>query len=233
MTLLKLEDLRVKIGETEVVRGVNLEVEAGEVHLLFGPNGSGKSTLLRAIMGLPSYSITGGRIIFEGRDISALKTYERAALGIALMHQNPRPISVKLRQIVVELSKKYGSDPELIRNLNLDGLMDRELYKGFSGGEIKRTELALILLQKPKLALLDEPDSGVDLWSLRVVGKIVNELAAQGVGVLLVTHTGAIAEHIRNVAKTHVLVNGRIVASGELPAILKTIRERGYGAFKG
>lgn len=233
MTLLKLEDLHVRIGENEVVKGVNLEIKPGEIHLLFGPNGSGKSTLLRAVMGLPSHTVSRGRVVFEGHNISTLKAHERAMLGIALMHQNPRPISVKLRQMVVELSKKFGTDIESIRNLSLNGLMDRELYKGFSGGEIKRTELALILLQRPKLALLDEPDSGVDLWSLRLVGKIINEMADQGVAVLLVTHTGAIAEHLRHVVATHVLVNGRIVASGELPIILRTIRERGYNAFKG
>ncbi|MEM1567667.1 MAG: ABC transporter ATP-binding protein [Thermofilaceae archaeon] len=233
MTLLKLEDLHVEIEHKEVVKGVSLEVEAGEIHLLFGPNGSGKSTLLRAVMGLPSCTISKGRVIFEGRDITTLKAYERALLGIALMHQNPRPLSVKLRQMVVELSRKFGSDPELIRDLNLDGLMDRELHKGFSGGELKRAELALVLLQRPKLALLDEPDSGVDLESLRLVGRIINEMADHGVAVLLVTHTGAVAEHLRNVAATHVLVNGRIVASGELPSILRTIRHKGYSAFEG
>ena len=231
MTLLKIEELHVRAGSAEIVKGVSLEIDAGEVHLLFGPNGSGKSTLLRAIMGLPSYTISKGRIIFDGADIGGLKAHERAKLGIALMHQNPRPISVKLSQMLAELSRKYGSDPSVALKLGLNGLMDRELFKGFSGGEIKRAELALVLLQKPRLALLDEPDSGVDLSSLKIVGGIINELADSGVAVLLVTHTGTIAEYIRKVAAAHVMVGGKLVATGELTEIVESLRREGYSAF--
>lgn len=232
MTLLKIEELHVKAGSVEIVKGVSLEISSGEVHVLFGPNGSGKSTLLRAIMGLPSCTVSRGRIIFDGMDISRLKAHERARLGIALMHQNPRPISVKLSQMVAELSKKYGSNPSIALKLGLNGLMNRELFRGFSGGEIKRAELALVLLQKPRLALLDEPDSGVDLSSLKIVGGVINELADSGVAILLVTHTGAIAEYIRNVAATHVMVDGRLVATGELPEIINVLRREGYSAFR-
>lgn len=228
---MKIVDLHVKVGQAEIVKGVNLEIDAGEAHLLFGPNGSGKSTLLKAVMGLPSCTVTIGRVLFEGRDITGLKAYERANLGIALMHQNPKPVSVKLQQMVLELSRRHASDPRVVRSLNLDGLMDRELHKGFSGGESKRAELALVLLQRPKLALLDEPDSGVDLSSLRLVGRVINELTDNGVAVLLVTHTGAVAEHLRSVTATHVMVDGRIVATGDLLEILRIIRERGYRAW--
>ncbi len=231
MPLLVLENLHVRVGSLEIVKGVSLEIDAGEVHLLFGPNGSGKSTLLRAIMGLPSYVVSRGRILFDGRDVSALRAHERARLGIALMHQNPRPVSVRFGQLVAEMSRRYGQRPDVIGKLGLDGLLDRELFRGFSGGEMKRAELALVLLQRPRLALLDEPDSGVDLPSLRVVGSVINELASGGVAVLLVTHTGLIAEHIERVRRTHVMVGGRLVASGDLHEILERLREGGYDAF--
>lgn len=233
MSLLKLEDVHVYVEQKEVIKGVNLKVERGEVHVLLGPNGSGKSTLLRAIMGLPGYGVTRGKILFEGRDLDPLKPYERARLGIALMHQNPKPISVKLQQVIKELCKRYGAPQDLVQRLGVNGLMDRELFKGFSGGEIKRVELALTILQKPKLAMLDEPDSGVDLGNLKLVGEAINSLAIEGTSILLVTHTGVIADYLNKVDFTHVIVDGRIVASGELWEMLDLIREKGYQAFMG
>lgn len=231
MSLLRVEGLRVRVGGVEVVRGVSIEVGEGEVHVLMGPNGSGKSTLLRAVMGLPGYEVVEGRVLYRGLDVTGLNPSERAKWGVALMHQNPRPVSVKLSHIVGELSRLYGLPPSAVQLLGLNGLMDRELFRGFSGGEVKRVELALTIMQRPSLAMLDEPDSGVDLDSLKVVGRVINSLIDSGAGVLLVTHTGAIAEYLRRVTAAHVMVGGRVVASGDLAEILWRVRERGYESF--
>lgn len=214
-----------------VVRDASLEVGRGEIHVLLGPNGSGKTTLLRAIMGLPKYNVVKGRLLFEGRELNGLKPYERARLGIALMHQNPRPLSVKLANLASEIGRRYGTSLEILRELALDSLMEREAYRGFSGGEAKKVELALTLLQRPKLALLDEPDSGVDLESLKLVARAINRLVEEGAGVLLVTHTGAIIEYLRRVAMAHVMVRGTIVASGGVEEVLELVRRRGYEAL--
>ncbi|HDD33528.1 MAG TPA: ATP-binding cassette domain-containing protein [Thermofilaceae archaeon] len=231
MALLKLENLHVKVGGREVVRGVNLEVDRGEVHVLLGPNGSGKSSLLKAVMGLPGYIVSRGEILFEGRDLSQLKPYERARLGIAMAHQNPQPIGVKLSYIIKEMIKIYGSSISDLNDLGLGELVYRELHKGFSGGESKRVELALTILQRPKLALLDEPDSGVDIESMKIVGKAVNMLIERGAAVVLVTHTGAIAEYLKRVDRAHVMIDGRLVTSGELFELLKVLRYKGYSGL--
>lgn len=215
------------------MKGVNLSVRTGEVHVLLGPNGSGKSTLLKAMVSMPGYRVTRGSIIFDGRDIRDLKPYEKARMGIALMHQHFRPLSVKFSSLATELCRTFGSSLDLISDLRVDGLMERELFRGFSGGEAKRAELALILLQRPRLALLDEPDSGVDLESLKTVGRSINTLIDMGASILLVTHTGLIAEHLKRVDTAHVMVDGRIVESGDLTYILNIVRKKGYEVFRG
>ncbi|MEM1509474.1 MAG: ATP-binding cassette domain-containing protein [Thermofilaceae archaeon] len=231
--LLRLEDVHVQVDEREVLRGVDLSVEAGEIHVLLGPNGSGKSTLLKAIVSMPGYRVTKGRIIFDGQDLMDLRPYEKARIGIALMHQHLRPLSVKFSSLATELCKMFGSSLDLISDLQVNGLMERELFRGFSGGEAKRAELALVLLQRPRLALLDEPDSGVDLEGLKTVGKSINALIDIGASILLVTHAGLITEHLRRVDVAHVMIDGRIVESGDLTHILDTIKRKGYGVFRG
>lgn len=229
--LLKVEGASIELNGRRVVQGVNIEVKRGEIHVLLGPNGSGKTTLLRAIMGLPGYNLVEGRILFEGRELNGLKPYERARLGIALMHQNPRPLDVKLSHLAREIARKYGSPLDALREFALDSLMEREAFRGFSGGEAKKAELALTILQRPKLAMLDEPDSGVDLESLKLVGKAINRLAEDGAGVLLVTHTGAVIEYLRKVAKAHVIVRGRIAMSGDVETLLEAVKRKGYEAL--
>lgn len=231
MALLELRNVHVAVAGRRVVRGVNLEVDRGELHVLLGPNGSGKSTLLKAIMGIPGYSVVEGEIRFEGRDLRDFKPHERAKMGIAMAYQSTRPIGVTLSRLIRELCRLYGSSPADISGLGLEGLLDRELHRGFSGGESKRVELALTILQRPKLALLDEPDSGVDLESIRVVGKAINRLVERGAAVLLVTHTGIVAEYLRRVDEAHVMVDGKIVASGELPHLLREVRVKGYSGL--
>ncbi|RLE87407.1 MAG: ABC transporter ATP-binding protein [Thermoprotei archaeon] len=233
MALLELRNLHVAVAGRRVVKGINLEIERGELHILMGPNGSGKSTLLKAIMGIPGYTVVEGEIMFEGRDMRDLKPHERARMGIAMAYQSTRPIGVTLSRLIRELCRLYGTSPADVSGLGLEELLNRELHKGFSGGESKRVELALTILQRPKLALLDEPDSGVDLESIRVVGKAINRLVERGAAVLLVTHTGIVAEYLRRVDEAHVMIDGRIVASGELPHLLREVRAKGYSGLAG
>jgi len=232
MALLEIHQLHVVVGEKEILKGVDLRIDEGEVHILFGPNGSGKSTLLKTIMGLPKYKVTLGDISFRSKSIKELPPDERARLGIALAFQNPPALPVKLRDIAVRVARKFRSDIKLLDELSLNGLMPRPLHKGFSGGETKRAELALSLLQKPRLLMLDEPDSGVDVDSLKLVARAVNSLIDSGVSVLLVTHTGHITRLLSKVSLAHVIVDGVIVYDGDVEEILSSLEKFGYSAFR-
>ncbi|RLE73036.1 MAG: ABC transporter ATP-binding protein, partial [Thermoprotei archaeon] len=206
-------------------------IEKGEVHLLFGPNGAGKSTLLRTIIGLPTYAVERGRIIFDGVDITNKKPYERALMGIAFSYQNPPPLHTKFNYIAKLMTRKYNSRLDYILDLNLDNLIERRLHDGFSGGESKRAELAMVLLQKPKLALLDEPDSGVDIDSMELIANAINRLIEMKSTILMVTHTGFIAFKIKRIDKASVMVNGRIVYTGEFEEVYDMIMKKGYKGF--
>jgi len=233
VTLLRVERLRVSVGGREVLRGLDLMIRNQEVHVLFGPNGSGKSTLLATIMGLPRYEVKEGRVLLLGRDITKLKPFERAKLGIAMAFQNPPRVNVKLGYILERLVKKY--DDGILNELNALGiahLLKRNLHHGFSGGEIKRVEMLLTLLQRPRVALLDEPDSGVDVDSLNIIGKVINKLIDEGASILLVTHMGHILRYIEHVDLAHVLIDGRIVYTGEPKEVLNIVLKKGYSFFK-
>ncbi len=232
MTLLGVKNLRVKIEGSEILKGVSLSVNRGEIHLIFGPNGSGKSTLLKAIMGLPEYEVVSGDIIFEGRSLVGLPPYERAKLGIALAFQNPPTIHVKLEDLALRLARRFKSDLGLLDELALRDLVSRRLHDGFSGGESKRVELALALLQNPRLLLLDEPDSGVDVDSLRIVTRAINKAVDHGTSVILVTHSGHIARLLKRVDAAHVLIKGRIVHTGSAKEILDILESYGYSYFR-
>ena len=231
MTLLRVEDLHVRVSGREVLRGVDLEVGPGEVHVLMGPNGSGKSTLLRTIMGLRGYEVIRGGVYFEGEPLDGLSPTERALRGIAMLYQNPPRVGVKLGYLVRKMVEKYGGDSGIAERVGILHLLDRELHRGFSGGESKRVELALTVLQRPKLALLDEPDSGVDVDSLRVIASVINDLISRGVAVLLVTHTGGIASHLAGVDRAHVMVGGRIVCSGGFDEVFERVMSSGYAGM--
>src|SRR4030042_562756 len=165
--MLQIQGLSVETGGKEILRGINLFIGTGETHVLFGPNGSGKTTLLMAIMGFPRYKITRGRIIFKGHDITNASLDERARLGIGMSFQRPPVVrGVKMRDMVSAClgSRDDGTAvAQLAERLNMGDLMDRDVNYGFSGGEIKRSELLQLLVQEPDLTLLAEPESGVDL----------------------------------------------------------------------
>ncbi|MDH4140865.1 MAG: ATP-binding cassette domain-containing protein, partial [Coriobacteriia bacterium] len=178
--LLSIEELHVEVGDREVLTGIDLEIRESETHVLLGPNGSGKTTLLNTIIGLPGYRITKGSIRFRDEDLLPLTIDERARLGIGVAYQRPPAVrGVKLRQMLDVAAGGELPEPdaaELIEDLALERMIDREVNMGFSGGEAKRSEMAQMLAQQPALALFDEPESGVDLDNIAVVGGAINSL---------------------------------------------------------
>lgn len=232
--LLEVRNIFVEVEGKEILKGINLKIPKGETHVLFGPNGCGKSTLVLAIMGAPGYKITDGEILFEGRRINDLPTYERARLGIGLAFQRPPSVrGVKLLKLLEILNGQNYMDS--VRELNLETLLERDINLGFSGGESKKAELLQLLVQKPKLVLLDEPESGVDIENLALVGRVISKLLErEGVPLrdrkvsgLIITHTGYVLDYV-SAEKGYIMVDGRIICSGNPYDILKEIRKRGF-----
>jgi Fe-S cluster assembly ATP-binding protein len=232
--MLKIADLHVEAGGREILKGVDLTVKEGENSVLFGPNGSGKSTLLASIMGYSTITVTQGRILFKGTDITELPVDERAKLGIGMMMQRPPNIfGVKLGELIKASSDDADAALSQADKFNMDRFLDREVNVGFSGGEIKRSELLQLTAQKPDLILLDEPESGVDLESIDLIGRKVRELLFNDDGTnkassLVITHTGQIMDYI-NADHGYVMRNGVIEREGNPMDLLKEIREKGYG----
>ncbi|WAM31793.1 ABC transporter ATP-binding protein [Caldicellulosiruptor naganoensis] len=236
--MLEIIDLHVEVGSKEILKGVSLTIPDGETHILFGPNGSGKTTLMMSIMGLPKYKITSGKIIFNGIDITYMPTHERAKLGIGMMFQKPPAIRgvelKKLSEIIKSIRNTDADIQEYARILNLKEHLSREVNYGFSGGEIKRSELLQLLCQKPSLVLLDEPESGVDLDNITLLGNVIKKLLKgekikkRHTSGLIVTHTGYILEYV-NADKGHILMDGKIVCSGSAEDLFEEIRQNGFG----
>jgi len=237
--LLKIEDLHVSVEGKPILKGVNLTVNDGETHILLGPNGGGKTTLLMSIMGMPRYEVTKGRIFFNDLDVTYLGPDERAKLGIGIMFQKPPAIrGVKLSQIAEIASHIRNTDVStaaVAEKLHLEDHMDRDLNYGFSGGELKRSEMLQLICQNPDLVLLDEPESGVDLENISLLGNMIKELLhkdkkikGRKVSGIIVTHTGYILEYV-NADRGHILMDGRIVCSGEARDIFDEVRAHGFG----
>jgi Fe-S cluster assembly ATP-binding protein len=234
--MLEIRDLHVEIGEKEVLHDVNLKIEDGETHVLMGPNGSGKSTLLMTLMGFVNYSVTDGSIRYNGEDITGLPIHERAKRGMGMMFQRPPTISgLKLGKL---LAATYGDKPEEIREMahrmNMEQFLERDINKGFSGGEIKRSEVLQLMGQNPKFVMLDEPESGVDLENISLNGKAIGKLLEKDVHIvnrkksgLVITHTGYILDYL-DADKGHVMCDGEIKCHGNPREILKEIKARGY-----
>jgi len=236
--MLEIKQLGVVVGDKEILHSINLTIKAGETHVLFGPNGSGKTTLLMAIMGSPKYQVTKGSIILKGKDIEGLPMDERARLGIGISLQRPPVVrGVKTRDMVAACIRGEVSEESIDRmavKANLTELMDREINYGFSGGEIKRSELVQLLAQNPDLALLDEPESGVDLVNIALIGELINELLQKEHPIrdrshagLIITHTGHILDYV-NARTGYVLLDGRIVCEGDPHEMLEIIKGKGY-----
>jgi len=229
--LLVIEDLRVEVNGKEILKGIDLTIGDEERHVLFGPNGSGKSTLLMTIMGFPKYKVTQGRIEFNGVDITDMPINERVKLGIALAYQNPPSIKgVTLEDMIKICSRKdeIGEEERLIlEKLRIrPDFLKRDVNSGFSGGEVKRSEILQLLSMKPKLAMMDEPDSGVDVENIEVVGNAINELL-KGRSGLIITHLGYILKYV-DVDFGHVMMNGKIACSGDPHKLLSSIISEGY-----
>ncbi|HUT67904.1 MAG TPA: ABC transporter ATP-binding protein [Dehalococcoidales bacterium] len=236
--MLKIKDLSVAVEGKEIIHNVNMTIQNGETHVLFGPNGAGKSTLLMAIMGFPKYKVTGGSISFKGKDITGLTVDERARMGIGMSFQRPPVVrGVRTRDMVAACLKGSG-DGDTIEKLanmaNLGEFLERDINYGFSGGEIKRSELMQLLAQKPELTLMDEPESGVDLVNIALIGELMNDLLEKNCPIqyrkcmgLIITHTGHILDYV-NARTGYVMCDGTIGCVGDPHEMLATIRERGY-----
>jgi Fe-S cluster assembly ATP-binding protein len=240
--MLKIENLTVEVDNKRILNDVNIFIGEGETHALFGPNGSGKSSLLFTMAGVPKYKVKSGKIIFKGKDITDAPMDERARMGIGIMFQHPPVLrGVKLNDMVKvsmeQLNHKKVSDEEvaaLAKKLNLDTFLTRDVNLGFSGGEIKRSELLQLLAQRPDLVLLDEPDSGVDLVNIGLVGNTINELLQKDKKTvhrtkagLIITHFGNILDYVK-ADKAYVMMKGTVLCQGNPLELLEDIRQRGY-----
>ena len=235
--MLQVSDLHVEVEGREILHGVNLSINVGETQTLFGPNGSGKTTLLMAIMGFPRYQITEGKIIFKGEDITHTTLDERARLGIGMSFQRPPVVKgVRTRDLVVASMRAETAEGEvdkLAGQLNMVDLLDREVNRGFSGGEIKRSELLQLMVQSPDMVLLDEPESGVDLVNIGLIGEMTNQLLQKSLhrtrqrSGLIITHTGHILNYVC-AGKGYVMIDGVIISQGESIEILDCIKEQGF-----
>ncbi|MGB9838272.1 Fe-S cluster assembly ATPase SufC [Methanothermobacter sp.] len=240
--LLEITDLAVEVSGKQVLRDIDLYIDRGETHVLLGPNGSGKSTLFMTILGFPKYRVTDGQILFKGKDITDMSTTERVRMGIGVSFQNPPSIrGVKLMDLLkVEsgLSTEDELTPEL-RELAArmkfdDSFLERDVNLGFSGGEVKRSEILQLLAQKPDFIMFDEPDSGVDIENVELLAEEINVLLdkdkkpgmRQKAG-LLITHLGYILNFV-NADTAHVLMDGRIACSGNPQEIIEDIRKDGF-----
>jgi len=229
MARLEVHNLSVGVGSKRILSDIELSIGEGRVFVLFGPNGSGKSTLLKAIMGISGYNILSGEIIFEGRVINSLSIDERARLGMGMMFQHPPSIrGVKLSQIARILCEDEKKISRYVQLLNLEYLFDRDLNVDFSGGEMKRVELLQIILMQPKLILLDEPESGVDIENISVMGRVLDEyLKESGASCFVITHTGYIIEYIE-ATDGCLMLDGHLYCVGNPHRLFETIRDYGY-----
>lgn len=242
-TLLEIKDLYVNAGEKEILKGLNLNIKKGETHVIMGPNGAGKSTLANVILNNPQYKKIKGQVMFDGDDISNLPTHEIAQKGVFMSFQSPEEIpgistmnflkyaknKITGKPVkIFELKKEVEKD---IEELNMNkNLIERNLNVGFSGGEKKKNEILQMLVLNPKLAILDETDSGLDVDAIRTVSKGIQMYHNKNNGVLIITHNTRILENLK-VDYVHILVNGKIVKTGDM-SLAEEIENNGYEEYK-
>jgi Fe-S cluster assembly ATP-binding protein len=240
---LEIRNLHVRAGEKQILRGVDLSVDKGEIHALMGPNGSGKSTLANAIMGHPGFEVTEGEILLRGEDITDAAPDERSRMGLFMAFQYPVSVpgvtvTKYLRTVLNAHRDARGEEPVPLKDFrqSVEAAMKltnvprefstRYLNEGFSGGEKKRMEILQLALQRPELAILDETDSGLDIDALRVVANGVNAVAGPDMGVLIITHYQRIL-HLVQPSHVHVMYQGRIVKEGG-PELVDELEAKGY-----
>ncbi len=235
MDILEVKGLSVKVEGKLILNDVTFSLKDGVSHILFGPNGSGKTTLISTLIGLPGYEVASGKILFEGQDITQKSVDERAKLGIVVSFQNPPEITgVKLRDLLKLCLGKNIDDgfnheeQKQIEAFRLTGFLDRDINMGFSGGERKRSEILQLMFLKPKLLLLDEPDSGVDVESLKLIAsEIQRYVASTGSSTLIITHKGDILEYVK-AGYACILLGGQFHCFTEPNAIYDDIKRLGY-----
>ena len=243
--VLSIRDFRVKVEDTEILRGVTLEVKGGEVHAIMGPNGTGKSTLAAALMGHPKYQVVGGSVMLNGQDLLAMDVSERSRSGLFLAMQYPSEVSGVtnadfLRSAInarraeddqISLIKFIRMLEEKMKMLEMDeSFAHRYLNEGFSGGEKKRNEILQMMMLEPQIAILDEVDSGLDIDALRIVAKGVNSMRSEQTGFLIITHYQRLLNYIRP-DFVHVMMQGKIVRSGG-PELAERLEAEGYDWLK-
>lgn len=245
--MLIIKNLHASVGGKEIIKGLNLQVKAGEIHAIMGPNGSGKSTLSAVLVGNPAFEVTGGEIIFEGKNLLEMPPEERSCAGIFLSFQYPVEIPcvsmVNFMRTAVNEHRKYkGQEPlsagdflKLMREkqaiVELDkNLINRSVNEGFSGGEKKRNEIFQMAMLEPKLAILDETDSGLDIDALRIVARGVNQLKRPENATIVITHYQRLLDYIRP-DTVHVLYNGRIIRTAG-PELAMELEQKGYDWLK-
>lgn len=238
--MLEIKNLSVSVEGKRILHEMNLEIGQGETVALFGPNGSGKTSFLMTIMGIPRYRVESGSILLKGQDISTCSIDERARLGIGMVFQHPPAVrGVRLKHMLRMCMEKSGGFSEerigkAAEKLNFAEFLERDVNLGFSGGEIKRSELLQLIAQDPGFVMLDEPDSGVDLVNINLVGRVINDLLEKDVRAdkrtkagLIITHAGHILDYV-NADRAYVMLNGTVSCSGNPRDLLEDIRLRGY-----
>lgn len=211
-----------------------MSVGTGETNALFGPNGCGKTTLLSTIAGIPRYKVERGNIIFKGEDITHMSMHERAKRGIGIAFQHPPTIRGLKVEDLIKLCNPQANAEQILKDLDFEDFADREVNKGFSGGEVKRSELVQLLAQGPDFVMLDEPDSGVDLENIKILGKAIESLTQKDIrpskrtrSGVVITHFGHILDYI-STDRAYVMIEGSIVCSGGPKEILEQIKDYGY-----
>lgn len=247
--MLLIEDLQVELAGKTLLEHIDLEIKPGETHILFGPNGSGKTSLLMTLMGMPGYEVKAGRMMLKGQDITHMPIHERARLGLGMAFQRPPTIhGLKTRQMVSICANGKELDPDsMARKVNFEAFLDRDVNSGLSGGEIKRSELLQLMAQDADLMMFDEPESGVDLENMHLVGETIAQLLQKNSEAvlnngkhsiaerrrertkmgLIITHTGYILDYLEADAG-HVLYNGVLSCASNPREILRCIGQNGY-----
>lgn len=241
--LLEINDIHAEADKKEILKGLNLTVNKGEIHVIMGPNGAGKSTLMNVIMGHPKYKVTEGSIDFEGENITELKTNERAKKGIFLSFQNPEEVpGITVESLLRSARTESTGKPikllafrrELKEKMALlemnESYAERYLNVGFSGGEKKKNEIIQMLMLNPKLAILDETDSGLDVDAVKIVSKGISEFKNENNSILIITHNSKILQYLKP-DFVHVLLDGKIVKTGDA-SLMNEINTKGFASFR-
>lgn len=234
--MLVVENLYVSVEGIKVLEDINFSLDYGEIAVLFGPNGSGKTTLIMTLMGFPKYKVEKGKIYFKGVDVTDKDLSERAKMGMGISFQRPPIVrGVSLKKLLTIISN--GQKEEILtyaEKLNLTSHLNRNVNEGFSGGEVKRAEILQLLMQKPELIFIDEPESGVDLENIVLIGEMTNHLLGRDQRVkdpkrsaIIITHTGYILDYV-NADKGYILFNGKLLCRGNPRDILAEIKKNGY-----